>query len=143
MLIPIEGENTQIEGAKEDGAHPDISSRGLWSPFERTFYDVQVIHPNSPSYLDTTPKQLLVQKEKIKMRKYNVRALQVEKGTFTPLLYTTFGGWGPQATAYHRRLVVPTRASALGLCFLLPHRDWEEETQAQRARARRDKTIGR
>ena len=104
MLIPIEGENTQIEGAKEDGAHPDISSRGLWSPFERTFYDVQVIHPNSPSYLDTTPKQLLVQKEKIKMRKYNVRALQVEKGTFTPLLYTTFGGWGPQATAYHRRL---------------------------------------
>ena len=29
MLIPIEGENTQIEGAKEDGAHPDISSRGL------------------------------------------------------------------------------------------------------------------
>ena len=56
MLIPIEGENTQIEGAKEDGAHPDISSRGLWSPFERTFYDVQVIHPNSPSYLDTTPK---------------------------------------------------------------------------------------
>ena len=84
MLIPIEGENTQIEGAKEDGAHPDISSRGLWSPFERTFYDVQVIHPNSPSYLDTTPKQLLVQKEKIKMRKYNVRALQVEKGTFTP-----------------------------------------------------------
>ena len=107
MLIPIEGENTQIEGAKEDGAHPDISSRGLWSPspFERTFYDhVQVIHPNSPSYLDTTPKQLLVQKEKIKMRKYNVRALQVEKGTFTPLLYTTFGRWGPQATAYHRRL---------------------------------------
>ena len=26
MLIPIEGENTQIEGAQEDGAHPDISS---------------------------------------------------------------------------------------------------------------------
>ena len=40
MRIPIEGENTRIEGAKEDGAHPDISSRGLWSPFERTFYDV-------------------------------------------------------------------------------------------------------
>ena len=29
MLIPIEGENTRIEGAKEDGAHPESSSRGL------------------------------------------------------------------------------------------------------------------
>ena len=35
--------------------------------------------------------------------------------------------------------IVPTRASALGLCFLLPHCVGEEETQAQRARARRDK----
>ena len=73
---------------------------GLWSPFKRTFYDGQVVHPNSPSYLDTTPKQLLVQKEKD-----NVLAQQVEKGTFTPLLYTTFGGWGPQATAYQRRIL--------------------------------------
>ena len=35
--------------------------------------------------------------------------------------------------------IVPTRASALGLCFLLLHTGGEEETQAQRARARRDK----
>ena len=35
--------------------------------------------------------------EKVQCR-YNVRALQ--KGTFTPLLYTTlFGGGGPQATS--------------------------------------------
>ena len=33
---------------------------------------------------------------------------------------------------------VPTRASALGLCFLLPGPTQEEETQAQRARAPRD-----
>ena len=103
-LIPIEGENTNVDGATEDRAHPDISSRGLWSPFERTFYDVQVIHPNSPSYLDKKPCQLLLEKEKNKMRKYNQRVLQVEKGTFTPLLYTTYGGWGPQATRYHKRL---------------------------------------
>ena len=51
MLIPIEDENTQIEGAKENGAHPDILSTGLWSPFERTFYDVQVVNPNSSSYI--------------------------------------------------------------------------------------------
>ena len=38
------------------------------------------------------------------MRKYNSRILTVEKGSFTPLVYTTFGGWAPQAVRYHKRL---------------------------------------
>ena len=38
------------------------------------------------------------------MKKYNNRIIQVEKGTFTPLIYSTSGGWGPQATRYHKRL---------------------------------------
>ena len=28
----------------------------------------------------------------------------MEKGTFTPLVYSTFGGCGPQARRYHKRL---------------------------------------
>ena len=31
IMCAIEGENIQIEGANEDSAYPDISSRGLWS----------------------------------------------------------------------------------------------------------------
>ena len=38
------------------------------------------------------------------MRKYNARVLTVEKGSFTPLVYTTFGGWAPQASKYHKQL---------------------------------------
>ena len=38
------------------------------------------------------------------MNKYNERVLTVEKGSFTPLVYTTFGGWAPQAVRYHKRL---------------------------------------
>ena len=38
------------------------------------------------------------------MRKYASRILTVDKGSFTPLIYTTFGGWGPQATVYHKKL---------------------------------------
>ena len=30
--------------------------------------------------------------------------IAVEKGTFTSLVYSTFGGWGPQAQRYHKRL---------------------------------------
>ena len=46
------------------------------------------------------------------------------------------------ALATAARFSWATRASALGLCFLLPHTVGEEETQAQRARARRDKLAG-
>ena len=28
----------------------------------------------------------------------------IYEGACTPLIYTTYGGWGPQATRYHKRL---------------------------------------
>ncbi len=96
--------NEEVSGTQADRAAPDISSRGLWSTFERTFYDVRVFHPNSSSYVKKTADQLYSLHEKEKMRKYNSRILMVEKGSFTPLIYSTYGGWGPQATKYHKRL---------------------------------------
>ena len=101
-LLPLDRE--EIQGAQGDRAAPDISSRGLWSTFERTFFDVMVLHPNAPSYRTSDPGQLYQTMERKKMVKYNNRVLTVERGSFTPLIYTTFGGWGPQSTRYHKRL---------------------------------------
>ena len=100
-LLPLN--NEEIQGAQGDRAAPDISSRGLWSTFERTFFDVMVLHPNAPSYRTTDPCQLYRTMERKKMVKYNNRVLTVERGSFTPLIYTTFGGWGPQLTQYHKQ----------------------------------------
>ena len=102
QLLPLGNED--IQGAQGDRAAPDISSRGLWSTFERTFFDVRVFHPNAPSYRSTDLDKLYKNQEQEKMRKYNSRVITVERGSFTPLIYTTFGGWGPQATRYHKRL---------------------------------------
>ena len=102
QLLPLNQE--EVEGAQGDRAAPDISSRGLWSTFERTFYDVRVFHPNASSYRSTDTSQLYRNHELEKMRKYNSRVITVERGSFIPLIYTTFGGWGPQATRYHKRL---------------------------------------
>ena len=38
-LLPLE--NEIIDGTTADRAAPDISSRGIWSTFERTFFDVK------------------------------------------------------------------------------------------------------
>ena len=102
QLLPLE--SSEVDGVQGDRAAPDISSRGLWSTFERTFFDVRVLHPNAPSYQTTSIDQLYKNHEQEKMRKYNARVITVERGSFTPLIYTTFGGWGRQATRYHKRL---------------------------------------
>ena len=39
-----------------------------------------------------------------KRRKYERRVLHVEHGSFTPLVFSTSGGWGPSATVTFRRL---------------------------------------
>ena len=102
QLLPLD--NEVVQGAQGDQVALDISSRGLWSTFERTFFDVRVLHPNAPSYFSKDVEKLYKNHEHEKMRKYNSRVITVERGSFTPLIYTTFGGWGPQATRYHKRL---------------------------------------
>ena len=39
-----------------------------------------------------------------KKRGYNARVLNVEKATFTPLVFSTHGGMGKEAEAFHKRL---------------------------------------
>ena len=96
--------NKEVEGTTADRAAPDISSRGLWSSFERTFFDVRVLHPNSASYRSSEISTLYRNHEAEKMRKYNSRVITVVRESFSPLVYSTFGGMGPQATRYHKRL---------------------------------------
>ena len=62
------------------------------------------MHPDAPSYKSTEIKALYRSHEQEKCRKYNSRVIAVERGSFSPLIYSTFGGWGPQATRYHKRL---------------------------------------
>ena len=64
-LLPITDQ--EIEGTSADRAAPDISSRGLWSTFERTFFDVRVLHPNAPSYRSSDLTSLYRNHEQEKM----------------------------------------------------------------------------
>ena len=102
-LLPIGNTETQSSN-KADKARLDVSAVGLWSSMERTFLDVRVMHPNSPSYIDKTPDQLYAQHEREKKKAYNHRIMHVDKGSFTPLIFSTTGGMGPESTQYHKRL---------------------------------------
>lgn len=58
----------------------------------------------APSYVDKTPEQLYTAQENEKKKAYNHRIMHVDKGSFTPLIFSTTGGMGPEATKFHKRL---------------------------------------
>ena len=101
-LMPISPEEEQ------DRSNPDlqldISAVGIWSAFERTFMDVRVTHPLSSSYAGTSTEALFRQHEQEKKRKYQHRVLNVERGSFTPLVFMTTGGCGKEADRHHKRV---------------------------------------
>ena len=47
---------------------------------------------------------MYVSNENEKKRAYNERVLQVENGTFTPLVFNVFGGMGRECITFYKRL---------------------------------------
>ena len=85
----------------EDNARLDVSARGIYSSHELTFFDVRISNPNAPSNRSLTLTAVYSKNEKEKMKAYGDRVLQVEKGSFVPLVYTTTGGMGPLCEKTH------------------------------------------
>ena len=103
-LIPTE--NDKIQGTSADGARCDISARGVWQNYEKTFFDVQVTHPNAESYMRKPLKSLYKECEANKKRKYNDRVVNIERASFTPLVFSTTGGMSPECEKLNKRLAV-------------------------------------
>ena len=81
--------------------------RQLPPPWERqtsAFFEVRVCHPNVDSHRDLTPKQIYQKHENDKERQYAERVMEIEQGTFTPLVFTTTGGMANECVKYHSRL---------------------------------------
>ena len=103
-LLPIAREGPQRRGITAEKARLDVAGVGVWGAYEKTFLDIRIMHPNSPSYLNKPIKDLYVMHEQEKKRNYNERVLQVERGSFTPIVGSTFGGWGNEAERHHKRI---------------------------------------
>ena len=77
---------------KAPDARLDIRARGFWAREQSAFFDVRVCHPNADANKNLTPEQIYKLHENDKKRLYSSRVLEVERGTFTPLVFTTTGG---------------------------------------------------
>ena len=105
MLETLSGETFDYRGANSSNeARLDVSARGFWLRHQRAFFDVRVIDPNARRYINQSLPQTYISNEREKKRHYGERVLQVENGSFTPLVFSVYGGMGRECQHFFKRL---------------------------------------
>ena len=93
---------TSIRG---DDARLDVSACGFWGGrFERAFFDVRVFNPNAPTNRAQSLQATYRKHEQEKRRQYGERVREVERASFSPLIFSSSGGMGPAASSVYKRL---------------------------------------
>ena len=104
-LQKLNDEHFQLRSANiDDNARLDISANGFRERSERAFFDVWVFNSFAPTNLKHPLESSYCLHEMKKRRQYDERVLKVEQGSFTPLVFSTSGGMGRQATVFFKRL---------------------------------------
>ena len=100
-LQPLNGETMAFRSAiTDDGARLDTRARGFWNAAQDAFFDVRVFYPNAPSNRSSSITAAYRKHENDKKRAYGQRVREVEHGVFTPLVLSSTGGMGREATTF-------------------------------------------
>jgi len=104
-LLPLVGEQITSSSANcSDSARADIHARDFWGRRQGAFFDVRVFHPNAPSYRQSQIASLFRRHELEKKHEYGDSVRTVDGESFTPLVFSTFGGLGKESTILYNRL---------------------------------------
>ena len=98
QLLPVTGEELPARANTADGARADVSAIGLWQPLNRALIDVKVFNPLASSNATQDLQQVYKRHEQEKKAQYNDRVIEVEKGTFTPVIFSCSGGASKEAS---------------------------------------------
>ena len=92
-LTPLTGEQLMHKSAiKSDASRTDVAVRDFWVRGQLAYVDIRVFNPLAKSYLNQSLQSAHRKNENEKKRAYNERIQTIEAGTFTPLVFTCFGG---------------------------------------------------
>ena len=104
-LLPLPG--YELHGRTTNGSNEerlDIRAQGFWNRDQQTFFDIRVFDPNACRYLNKSLQQCHAMNEHEKKRLYNEWMLQVDHGTFTPLVFSIYGSMGRECNMFYSRL---------------------------------------
>ena len=113
-LQPLEGEI--INGLTGVNAKPDVRARGFWREGQKVFFNVRITNTNSESQRHLTSEKIFTKHEREKKRQYNNRIMNVEHGTFTPLVFSVNGGMAKECLKFHK-FVAEKIANKSGCCY--------------------------
>ena len=99
-LLPMTGETLHHSANKQPDARLDISIRGFWQRGERAFADVRIFNPFAQTHLNQKLEKCFSNNEKEKKRAYGQRVIEVEHGSFTPLVFSSYGGHGRETDRF-------------------------------------------
>ena len=91
------------EVAKNGEVHHDIGVRSFLVSYQKGFFDVRVFDSNARRYSKhtlNTLKQCYSLNENEKKRHYNTRIMEVNQGSFIPLVFTVAEGTGGEDRAF-------------------------------------------
>ena len=88
----------------DDDARLDIRARGFWRPGQNAFFDVRVTNADSKSQRNSKLETVLRKHEEEKKTQYNKRVMEIEHGSFTPLVFTASGVMSHECTKFHKAL---------------------------------------
>ena len=105
VLQPLNGEVFLARSTTtSDEARSDIRAAGFWTGREDAFLDVRVFHANAPSNRTRTLQEACRHHEHLKWLEYEERIVNVDRGSFCPLLFLTYGAVGPLCDRFLKRL---------------------------------------
>ena len=105
MLQEITGEIFRAKTArKEKDARLDIAARGFWTRGQKVFCDVRVFNPLARCHRSKPLAKVHKLNEKEKKVKYAQRVVEVEHATFTPLVFSCFGGMSRECGTFYKKL---------------------------------------
>ena len=105
LLTPLTGENLASHTSDKEEARCDVSARGLWTRGQKTYVDIMVTNPLAKTYRQRTLRSVYKLHEQTKKRRYNERVNRVENATFTPLIFSSFGGQSIECSMFYKRVV--------------------------------------
>ena len=89
-----------------DEVRLDVSARGFWVRESRAFGDIRIFNPLARSYKSRSLESAYRKKENEKKRAYNERVVEVEHGSFTPLVFSALGGMSKECNRFYKQLAM-------------------------------------
>ena len=103
-LQPTTGFTFHRSANTREDARLDVRAKDFWRQGQNAYFDVRITNTDSNSQRNQPVKSILRKHEQDKKREYNARVMEIEHGTFTPVVLSIKGVMGKECAIYHKAL---------------------------------------